>query len=203
MLFYKEMKIQVRAYEELNDHLPPEIRKQRYTCTLPDFSTVEDLLSQQHIPNSEVELAQLNGNSVDVSRILEDGDFLSLYPVFESLNVKPLVRVRRNTLRETRFVADSELAVLSFWLRLLGFDVRRTGAWMPGEIVAIAEAEKRILLTRDPDYLRLPGLSRLYLVRETGLRCQLAAIISRFDLFEAPHFTWLQRFAVRILRPRP
>ena len=54
----------------------------------------------------------VNGISVDWSRRLEDGDEVSVYPVFEAVDISPIVRLRPEPLRETRFFLDVHLGRL-------------------------------------------------------------------------------------------
>lgn len=53
-----------------------------------------------------------------------------------------------------RFTADAMLARLARWLRVLGWDTRLDPALPDPEIVRLADAEQRILLTRDRSLLR-------------------------------------------------
>lgn len=50
---------------------------------------------------------------------------------------------------EPRFFADAMLGRLARWLRVLGFDTRLDPAIDDPELVQLADAERRILLTRD------------------------------------------------------
>ena len=61
------------------------------------------------VPHTEIDLILVNGKSVDFTYILQDGDRISVYPVFESLNVENVTRLRRIPLRETKFIADINL----------------------------------------------------------------------------------------------
>jgi uncharacterized protein with PIN domain len=53
-----------------------------------------------------------------------------------------------------RFFADAMLARLARWLRALGFDTAHDATLPDPAIVRIAEAEQRVLLTRDRRLLR-------------------------------------------------
>ena len=127
------------------------------------------------VPEGEVELALVNGSSVGLARNLKPGDRVSLYPVFESFDVKPALRIRNKPLRKTRFLVEPQLRRLAFYLRMLGFDApvdSRTGN---------AEENRRIVLTADSELLK-SGLPRVYVVRERKPGRQLKEVLSRFDL---------------------
>ena len=79
-----------------------------------------------------------NGVSVDLEAAVADGDQISVYPVFESLDVSPLLRLRRYPLRQTRFFADAQLGRLARYLRLLGFDTEYVSGIDDAALVARA-----------------------------------------------------------------
>ncbi len=180
-----EQEINVRLYEELNDFLPANKKKRRFALRLAPLSTVGRLLKKLGVPESRVEIILVNGVSSSLSHRLKPGDFVSLYPVFEALDVTPLVRLRRNSLRRTRFLAGPELIQLARCLRLVGFDVLDTGPLAFEEIVDAAEQERRILLTRDPACKQHPGVSRIYFIRSAAPALQLAEVLARFDLYKS------------------
>jgi hypothetical protein len=176
--------IHLRLYEELNDFLPHERRKRRFVCPLNCIATVDQLLQSLKVPDDHVEIVLVNGESVGFSHRLKDGDWVSVYPVFESLNVKPLVRVRKGALRRIRFLVDSDLPGLVHGLRAMGFDVLDSGSRPLEEIIRFAEEERRILLTGNPLLAQSKDLSRVHLIRESGPREQLSDVLSRFDLMQ-------------------
>ena len=85
--------VQLRFYEELNDFLPPERRKITFTHELTRRTSVKDLIESFGVPHTEVEVILANDRSVDFSYIVQAGDRISVYPVFESLDISPLIRL--------------------------------------------------------------------------------------------------------------
>lgn len=83
---------------------------------------------------------------------------------------------------EKRFSADSMLARLARWLRLLGFDCAYDGNISDAELVRRAVEEKRILLTRDRKLRDEWWVPNVYIVGADELRGQLLEVIRRFDL---------------------
>jgi hypothetical protein len=174
-----------RFYEELNEFLPPARRKVTFAHRFVSGAPVEDWIRSLGVPREAVELILINGQSVDFSHLVRDKDRVSVYPVFESLDVGPLVRVRSRPLRRTRFAADTGLHALTQYLRLLGFDTRYQesgatdgGAEGPG-------GQGRVVLTRDPTLFGRAALRRGYLVRKSRPEEQLLEVLTRFDLFTA------------------
>jgi len=178
--------IYLRFYEELNDFLPLQKRKRCFACLLEGSTRVGDLLQDFKIPPDLVDIVLVNGDSVGFSHMLKNGDTVSVYPVFESLDVGPLVRVRGKPLRQTgqiRFLTDIGLDRLSAYLRLLGFDTLTAHTAGRDAITSIAEADRRILLTRNAVLCRDPSIPRIHRIRPVKPRHQLMEILSRYDLF--------------------
>lgn len=88
--------------------------------------------------------------------------------------------------RSARFVADTMLGRLAKWLRILGYDTRYDPALDDDALLRIAQAEDRILLTRDHALARRGG-PYAFLVDHEDLIHQLRAIRERFgDPMDAP-----------------
>jgi uncharacterized protein len=171
-----------RFYAELNDHLPPD---QQYETQEKAFfvpSAVKDMIESFGVPHTEVELIIINGESADFSRVVGDRDRISVYPMFESVDITPELRVRRQALRDPKFVLDVHLGKLAAHLRMLGFDALYQSCYSDAEIVRISSAEHRVLLTRDRGVLKHSAVTHGYWLRETDSRRQAAEIARRFDL---------------------
>jgi hypothetical protein len=174
-----------RFYAELNDFLPPLRRQVTFRHTFEGRVSVKDMIESLGAPHTEVDLILIDGRSVDFGYLVQDGDRISVYPVFESLDVAPLVRVRPEPLREPRFVLDTHLGKLASYLRMLGFDTRYRNDFKDAELARISSQERRILLTRDRGLLKRSVVTHGYCVRQTQPRRQLLEVLRRFDLFGA------------------
>jgi hypothetical protein len=178
----KTGQVEVRCYEELNDFLPPQARKRPFPARFTHGDTVKALIEALGIPHTEVDLVLVNGASVGFSHPLSDGDRLSVYPVFESLDISTLTRVRPGGLRRTRFVLDVHLGRLAKLLRMLGFDAQYANDLDDGNLSRISASQARILLTRDRELLKRSAVTHGYYVRSTQALEQLREVIGRFDL---------------------
>ncbi|MFC1491933.1 Mut7-C RNAse domain-containing protein [Nitrospinota bacterium] len=179
------MKVLIRVYEELNNYLPPDRRKVAFSATFDPETSMKEIVDTLGIPLSEVDLILANGDSVDLSHRPRDGNRISLYPVFESIDVSPLVKVRARPLRRIRFVLDVHLGRLATYLRMLGFDTLYRNDYEDEELVRLSVDEGRVLLTQDRGLLRRKEVVRGCLVREPNPRRQLENILARFDLHES------------------
>jgi len=174
-----------RFYAELNDFLRPDRRMVTFCHPLEGRASVKDVIESLGVPHTEVDLILANGESVDFSYGVQDGDRISVYPVFETVDITPLVRLRPRPLREPRFVLDAHLGRLAAYLRMLGFDALYRNDYDDEELARISSTEGRILLTRDRGLLKRSVVTHGYCVRETDPRQQLVEILRRFDLFGA------------------
>lgn len=171
-----------RFYEELNDFLPPDRRRREFSVRCARAATTKHMIEALGVPHTEVELVLCNGESVGFGVVLREGDRVAVYPKFEALDITPLLRVRERPLRELRFVADAHLGGLAHLLRLLGFDTLYDNGFDDGEIEDIAEAEHRIVLTRDRELLKRRRITHGCYVHTLHSEEQLYEVFDRLDL---------------------
>ena len=171
-----------RFYAELNDFLPPERRAATFVYAFAGKQSVKHLIEALGVPHTEVDLVLINGVPAAFGEHVEDGDRVSVYPVFESFDIASVSRVRPRPLRQTRFVADAHLGRLAVYLRMLGFDTLYRNDFSDAELPELASSGRRILLTRDRDLLKRSAVTHGYFVRETHYRGQLLEVLRRFDL---------------------
>ncbi len=171
-----------RFYAELNDHLPAGLQYRPVEKRLSLPASVKDAIESFGVPHTEVDLVLVNGESSDFSRLIRNGDRVSVYPVFESIDITPALRLRPQPLRESKFVLDVHLGRLAGYLRMLGFDTVYDNRTSDAELVSISVAQGRILLTRDRGVLKYSAVTRGYWLRETDSRRQAEEVVRRFDL---------------------
>jgi len=175
----------VRFYEELNDFLPPDRRKREFVRSIPEPTTTKDLIEGCKVPHTEVDLILVNGESADFNRMVADGDRVSVYPMFESLDISPSTRLQERPLRNPRFLADVNLGKLARFLRMAGFDTAYRNDASDDELVEQMLLEDRALLTRDRRLLMRRVVLKGYLVRSDQAADQLEEVLRRFDLQSA------------------
>jgi len=171
-----------RFYEELNDFLPKEKQKKCFPYAFKYNQSVKDAIEALGIPHAEVDLILVNGNSQDFTYTLKNGDYISVYPVFESIDISGVTRLRAKPLREIKFVLDVHLGKLCKYLRMLGFDTYYRNNLGDDEIVRISTTENRIILTRDIGILKNGKVLHGYWVRSQDSKKQLWEVVQRFDL---------------------
>ncbi len=172
----------IRFYAELNDFLPEPERARTQEVRFHVEPSVKDVIESFGVPHTEVDLVLINGRSVDFSERVREGDRIAVYPMFESIDIRPVLKVRPEPLRDPRFVLDVHLGRLTAYLRMLGFDAVRPPGAADQELAGISSRERRVLLTRDRGLLKRSEVTHGYWLRETAPRRQLAEVVRRFDL---------------------
>jgi len=172
----------VRCYAELNDYLPDECRQRDFSIALPALPTVGRLIDDLGIPAAAVEVVLVDGVSSRLDHDLGDGDRVSLYPLFESFDISPMLALRERPLRQVRFVADAHLGRLARHLRLLGFDTLFENDPGDAELARISAQGGRILLSRDRGLLERRIVTHGLWIPEERPREQVAYVVARLDL---------------------
>lgn len=175
--------VSFRFYEELNDFLPEQKRKKNFLYRFSGSPSVKDAIEAIGIPHSEVDLILVNGKSVTFSHRLSENDNISVYPVFEILDISPVNRLRKDPLRTTRFILDVHLGKLAKYLRMAGFDTLYERHYTDPEIVDISHHKKRIILTRDVGILKYKKVTHGYWIRSQDPVEQFREVIHHFDLY--------------------
>ncbi|OBG45169.1 hypothetical protein A5672_09385 [Mycobacterium alsense] len=174
--------VEVRAYAELNDFLPPQSRGVATRRPFRSHQTVKDLLEAMGIPHTEVDLILVNGSSRGFDYRPSAGDRIAAYPVFEALDVGSTTRLRPEPLRDTRFVVDVNLGRLARLLRVLGFDVWWSGDADDATLADVSLTQQRILLTRDRGLLKRRTITHGLFVHSQDAEQQTLEVIRRLDL---------------------
>ena len=171
-----------RFYEELNDFLPRYKRKREFEYNFTGNPSVKDAVEAIGLPHPEIDLISVNNESVGFDYQLQANDVISVYPVFESLNIKPLIKLRATPLRKTRFILDVNLGKLARLLRLCGFDSSYDNNFDNHSLARLARADRRIILTRDRQLLKRKEVTHGYWIRNTDPYVQLNEVVRRLDL---------------------
>ncbi len=174
-----------RFYEELNDFLPECQRKTDFEAAFQGKRSVKDMIEALGVPHTEIDLILINGKSVDFSYIIQDGDRVSVYPVFESLNIENATRLRKVPLRDTRFIAHVHLRDMVKYMRLLGLDVYYDPLLSNRQLIEISRRQKRIILTRSKKLLKFREVTHGIFVRPGTVESQIKRIIDYLDLRES------------------
>lgn len=173
---------QFRFYEELNDFLAPYQRKQSIEYVFDGHPAVKDAIEAQGVPHTEVDLILINGKSVRFTERMHDRDRVAVYPMFESLDISPVQRLRPLPLRDPKFILDIQLGKLARKLRMLGIDAVYRNNYRGEELIRLAQKENRIILTRHIGLLKHGDVTHGYWLRSDKPEIQCEEVVKRFDL---------------------
>lgn len=174
-----------RFYADLNDLLSQQRRQTGFAYTFNNDQTVKHLIESAGVPHPEIELILVNGEPVDFSYLVQDGDHVSVYPMMTMLPVPENGRLRPPIPSPVRFIIDIHLGQLARYLRLLGFDtVYPDHNHDDADLAQIAHDENRILLTRDRGLLKRSLVTHGYIIRTKNPEEQLTAVLHRYHLFD-------------------
>jgi uncharacterized protein with PIN domain len=171
-----------RFYEELNDFLPKHRIKIDFQASFQGKRSIKDMIESLGVPHTEIDLILVNGKSMDFNYILQDGDRVSVYPVFESLSIESVTRLRGIPLRRTRFIADCNLGNIVRYMRALGLDVYFQPSLSPREIIEISKDETRIILTKSRKLLKFKDVTHGIFIRPGTAVEQIKRIINYMDI---------------------
>lgn len=170
---------------ELDFHsdLPRFLRskKQRISRQLSERTSVKDAIEACGVPHTEVDLILVNGNPVGFEKVLAQDTVVDVYGVdSERITRFPENRLQVRNVRS--FVADGHLGKLVRDLRLLGIDVTYDRDAEDRQLVAVASAQNRALLTRDRCLLMHSAVRHGYYLRSQNPLEQTIEVLHRFDL---------------------
>jgi uncharacterized protein with PIN domain len=174
-----------RFYEELNDFLPASKRKISFEYSFKCNPSVKDAIEALGVPHVEVDMINVNGTPVDFSYKLNNGDQVSVYPVFETIDISNISPLRRKPLRNPRFILDVHLGKLAKHMRICGLDTLSLFHLSDPQIIDIALKEHRIIITRDRNLLKNKKVTHGYWIRSQNPLEQLKEVIDKFDLRRA------------------
>jgi uncharacterized protein len=86
--------VSCRLYEELNDYVSPERRKVTFSVTFKDPVTIRNAICSLGIPAEKVDLVLVNSEPVPFDHIINEGNIVSVYPIFESFDISGVTRLR-------------------------------------------------------------------------------------------------------------
>jgi len=171
-----------RFYEELNDFLPKHRRKTTFEAEFKGKRSIKDMIEALGVPHTEIDLILVNGKSVDFNYILQDEDRVSVYPVFESLNITDVTRLRKIPLRRNIFIADINLGDIVKYMRVLGFDIYYNSLLSTREIIEISKRENRVILTKNRKLLKFKDVTHGIFIRPDTTTEQIRQIIDYLDI---------------------
>lgn len=133
-------------------------------------ATLKNAIEALGVPHTEVGRLVVNGEPATLQRIVREGDRVEVEAS------------KSGSDPDLRFVADAHLGGLARFLRMLGFDTLHSNTIADEEIRALAQAERRVVLTRDRELLKCREVVRGAYVRALKPEAQLEEVARRYSL---------------------
>jgi uncharacterized protein with PIN domain/sulfur carrier protein ThiS len=167
------MKARFRFDPALSAFLHRDKRETRFDYECARAATLKNAIEALGVPHTEIGALRVNGEPATLQRIVREGDEVEV-GAWKSAPDPDL-----------RFIADAHLGGLARFLRMLGFDTLHRNAFADEEIRRLAQAQRRIVLTRDRELLKCREIARGAYVRALKAEAQLQEVAARYAL--VPH----------------
>ena len=145
--------------------------------------SVKDAIEAIGIPHPEVGFIKVGNHFVDFSYLLRDGETIEVYPHLKHPPVENDKLLPFQPDGKALFILDVHLGRLARYLRIAGFDSLYFSSDRGDNYIAqIAEAENRIVLTRDIGLLKRSAVTFGHWLRNTESRAQFREVVHYYDL---------------------
>lgn len=167
--------MQIRFYAELGDFLPPWRRERAFEIEVAPHESAKHAIEALGVPHTEIALLLVDDRPAALDSRLHGAQRVVVLPALRRLMPELPSGARR-------FIADAHLGRLARYLRFAGLDTLWHNAWNDAELVALAAAEERIVLTRDRALLMHRDVHAGCWVRDAQPLAQLADVARRYSL---------------------
>ncbi len=163
-----------RIHGELAGFLPRARRGTDLVYRCARGATLKNAIEALGVPHTEVAALRVNGDAATLARIVREGDAVEVLPW--SMHAVPQPPPAAG------FVADAHLGGLARFLRMLGYDTLHHNGIDDDEIRRLAEAERRLVLSRDRELLKCREIASGCYVHAVKPEAQLAEVGARYAL---------------------
>lgn len=173
-----------RFYASLNDFLRPGWQQKPFTYpTYDGTQSVKHLIESIGVPHTEIELILGNGQPQTFAYLVQEGDRISVFPPFSTLEIDTVVTLRPPLPRPIRFLLDNHLGRLARYLRLLGFDTLYfNNSYDDAQLAQMAHDMNCVLLSRDRGLLKRSQVTHGYCLRSKDPQQQVRDVLHRYQL---------------------
>jgi len=145
-------------------------------------ASIKDIIEALGVPHTEVGEILANGHAVDFSFLPEGTEKMVVLPLTPPVDPTVPTLLRPTPYPWIRFLVDRNVAKLGRLLRLCGIDAEGDGLATDLELAKKADAEKRVLLTRDRQLLKHRLVEHGHLVRAADPEEQLIEVVLLYGL---------------------
>jgi hypothetical protein len=139
----------ITFHGDLNEFLRTDNSARSLDYPVARRASIKDVIEALGPPHTEVGRILVDGADVDFTHLLKPRERVEVRPVQAPMDVTKPAPLRPDPLPELKFVVDVNVGKLADRLRLLGLDAAYEPEWSDDAIAAIAEAEGRVVLSKD------------------------------------------------------
>jgi hypothetical protein len=145
-------------------------------------ASVKDVIEALGPPHCEVARIQVDGRDAGFAHLLRPCERVDVHPHTPPVDVLRPSPLRPRPLPRVAFIADVNVGRLATLLRTLGYDTLYDNSLSDEEVADLAEAEDRIVLSKDRNLLKRNKINYGYLVKEEEPQAQVDAVLRFFGL---------------------
>lgn len=173
--------MRIRLLGELRDFLAVVQRGYTLNYELTRRAAIKDIVEACGVPHTEIGGIRIDGRPATAAAVLDAGSrarvLVAPNPVGRAApSLRPVLPAPPS------FLLDTHLGRLARYLRLLGFDARYSNDCDDARLAEIAEADDRVLLTRDRGLLKRARVVHGRFVRDDDPQNQLDDVVAHFAL---------------------
>lgn len=144
--------------------------------------SVKDLIESLRVPHPEIGRITVNGNEVDFSYRVQDGECITVSPLTPPVDPCTPHILRPEPLPKIRFLVDVNVGRLCSLLRMAGFDTLYFPKKEDNQLADIVARKKCILLSRDIGLLKRKKIMHGHYVWNQEPKDQLREVLRLYNL---------------------
>jgi hypothetical protein len=167
---------------ELHVFLERPRRQNPFEYEFTGPQSVKHLIEAAGVPHTEVSRIWVNGSPAGFEIQVQNGDQVEVFSFLAVQKKPPQQENGFNEQSNPCFILDNHLGKLASYLRMLGFDCLYSNSFQDDELAQLAQAQSRILLTRDHRLLMRKTVTQGYWLRSQDPDIQLKEVLIRYAL---------------------
>ncbi len=172
-----------RFYDVLNDFVDRERKNLNFFYQFVNSPSVKDCIEAIGVPHTEIEAIKINSEFTDFTHRVNQDDKIEVFSIKSDIDLTQSIELRPE-IKDYKFIVDANVAKMTKNLRMMGFDTYYDFDLSDKEIVALAEREKRIILSRDIGLLKRKNAIYGYFLRKTNIEEQVTEVFTRYRLYD-------------------
>lgn len=156
-------------------------------------ASLKDIIEALGIPHTEVGEIRVNGVEAEFEHIPDAAQTIEILPFSKDITVTAPSLLRPKTPLQLRFLADINVLKLARILRMLGVDTSHASSTNLRVVAEEALQQKRMILTRNKELLKLKSIDHGQLLRSEEPEEQLHEVLERFGCLQTDSLSLFSR----------